>query len=99
MKTKLSRIGMTLLAAALSPALLAANLESLNVATLPGDKIELKLGFDEAITAPRGYTIEQPARIALDLPGVKNKLGAKTMSLVLEMHAVSTLLKRKTVLV
>ena len=54
MKTKLSRIGMTLLAAALSPALLAANLESLNVATLPGDKIELKLGFDEAITAPRG---------------------------------------------
>ncbi len=81
MKTKLSRIGMTLLAAALSPALLAANLESLNVATLPGDKIELKLGFDEAITAPRGYTIEQPARIALDLPGVKNKLGAKNREL------------------
>ena len=81
MKIKLSRIGMTLLAAALSPALLAANLQSLDVATLPGDKVELKLAFDEPVTAPRGYTIEQPARIALDLPGVKNKLGAKNREL------------------
>lgn len=81
MKTKLSRIGMTLLAAAFSPALLAANLQTLDVAALPGDKVELKLAFDEPITAPRGYTIEQPARIALDLPGVKNKLGTKNLEL------------------
>ncbi len=81
MKTKLSRIGMTLLAVAFSPALLAANLQALDVATLPGDKVELKLTFDESVTAPRGYTIEQPARIALDLPGVKNKLGTKNLEL------------------
>ncbi|MDT4834157.1 Type IV pilus biogenesis and competence protein PilQ [compost metagenome] len=31
--------------------------------------------------APRGYTIEQPARIALDLPGVSNKLGSKNREL------------------
>lgn len=81
MKIKLSRLGVSILAAVLSPALLAANLQSLDVASLPGDKVELKLSFDEPVTAPRGYTIEQPARIALDLPGVKNKLGAKNREL------------------
>ncbi len=81
MKIKLSRISVSIMAAVLSPALLAANLQSLDVASLPGDKVELKLSFDEPVTAPRGYTIEQPARIALDLPGVKNKLGTKNREL------------------
>lgn len=81
MKIKLSRISVSIMAAVLSPALLAANLQSLDVASLPGDKLELKLSFDEPVTAPRGYTIEQPARIALDLPGVKNKLGTKNREL------------------
>ncbi|NWL80772.1 type IV pilus secretin PilQ [Pseudomonas taiwanensis] len=81
MKSSLSRLGITLLAALLSPALLAANLQALDVAALPGDRVELKLAFDEPITAPRGYTIEQPARIALDLPGVSNKLGSKNREL------------------
>ncbi len=81
MKTKISRMGITLLAAVFAPALLAANLQGLDVAALPGDKIELKLSFDEPVTVPRGYTIEQPARIALDLPGVKNRLGTKNREL------------------
>ena len=81
MKSSLSRLGITLLAALLSPALLAANLQALDVAALPGDRVELKLGFDEPVVAPRGYTIEQPARIALDLPGVTNKLGTKNREL------------------
>lgn len=68
--------------AAVSPAsLLAANLQALDVAALPGDKVELKLSFDEPVTEPRGYTIEQPARIALDLPGVENGLGVKNREL------------------
>ena len=81
MKSSLSRLGITLLAALLSPALLAANLQALDVAALPGDRVELKLAFDEPVVAPRGYTIEQPARIALDLPGVANKLGSKSREL------------------
>ncbi|MBU1490656.1 MAG: type IV pilus secretin PilQ [Gammaproteobacteria bacterium] len=71
----------SLLAVFLSPALLAADLQALDVASLPGDRVELKLTFDEPVAAPRGYTIEQPARIALDLPGVANKLGAKNREL------------------
>ncbi|PIA72281.1 type IV pilus secretin PilQ [Pseudomonas sediminis] len=81
MNGSLSRLSVALLAALLSPAVLAANLQDLNVASLPGDRVELKLSFDEPVTAPRGYTIEQPARIALDLPGVSNKLGSKNREL------------------
>ncbi|MFN9587931.1 MAG: type IV pilus secretin PilQ, partial [Pseudomonadaceae bacterium] len=81
MNSSLSRLSVALLAVLLSPAVLAANLQDLNVASLPGDRVELKLSFDEPVTAPRGYTIEQPARIALDLPGVSNKLGSKNREL------------------
>ena len=81
MNSSLSRLSVALLAALLSPAILAANLQDLSVASLPGDRVELKLSFDEPVTAPRGYTIEQPARIALDLPGVSNKLGSKNREL------------------
>jgi len=61
--------------------LLAADLKAMNVASLPGDRVELKLSFDQPVTAPKGYTIEQPARIALDLPGVNNKLGVRNKEL------------------
>ncbi|NLD00416.1 MAG: type IV pilus secretin PilQ [Gammaproteobacteria bacterium] len=81
MKIKLSRIGLAFLAVILSPALLAVNLQTMDVAALPGGQIELKLAFDQPINTPNGYTIEQPARIALDLPGVKNKLGIKSREL------------------
>ncbi|UCJ18086.1 type IV pilus secretin PilQ [Pseudomonas sp. MM211] len=81
MNSSLSRLSISLLVAMLSPAVLAANLQALDVAALPGDRVELKLSFDEPVTAPRGYTIEQPARIALDLPGVTNKLGVKNREL------------------
>lgn len=76
-----SFLGLSLLAAIFAPTLMAADLQTLDVAALPGDRVELKLTFDEPVLAPRGYTIEQPARIALDLPGVLNKLGAKTREL------------------
>ncbi|MFI8745677.1 type IV pilus secretin PilQ [Pseudomonas sp. NPDC077186] len=81
MNISFSRFGCTLAMLLLSPAVLAANLQQLDVASLPGDRVELKLSFDEPVVAPRGYTIEQPARIALDLPGVANKLGSKNRDL------------------
>jgi|TARA_R100000049_G_scaffold5360_2_gene16103 type IV pilus assembly protein PilQ len=66
----------------LSPLALAADLQRMDVASLPGDRVELKLSFDEPVTgSPKGYTIDQPARIALDLPGVKNKLGERSREL------------------
>ena len=68
--------------ALLGPLALAADLQRLDVASLPGERVELKLSFDEPVAAaPQGYTIEQPARIAIDLPGVKNRLGERSREL------------------
>ncbi|MEE4150822.1 type IV pilus secretin PilQ [Pseudomonas viridiflava] len=77
----LSIIGVSLWIAMMSPVLQAANLKTLDVAALPGDRIELKLSFDAPVPAPRGYTTEQPARIALDLPGVTSQLATKSRDL------------------
>lgn len=77
----LSAFGILLGIAMLSPIVMAANLKTLDVASLPGDRVELKLSFDGPVTAPRGYTTEQPARIALDLPGVTSQLGARSRDL------------------
>ncbi|MDG9925855.1 MULTISPECIES: type IV pilus secretin PilQ [unclassified Pseudomonas] len=81
MNSSLYRFGAFLFVASFAPSALAASLQALDVASLPGDKVELRLTFDEPVSAPRGYTIEQPARIALDLPGVSNALGSKNREL------------------
>ncbi|WP_448106043.1 type IV pilus secretin PilQ [Pseudomonas azerbaijanoccidentalis] len=76
-----STLGVSLWIALLSPMVQAANLKALDVAALPGDRVELKLAFDEPPPAPHGYTTESPARIALDLPGVVSQLASKTRDL------------------
>ena len=81
MKTQLLSRALATMMAVSAPAILAADLNALDVASLPGDRVELKLSFDEPVDLPRGYTIEQPARIALDLPGVSNKLKNKHQEL------------------
>lgn len=81
MISQISRLAGALMLATFMPSVLAAELQKIDVAALPGDKVELKLSFNEPVANPRGYTIEQPARIALDLPGVSNKLGQKSREL------------------
>ncbi|VVP95884.1 type IV pilus secretin PilQ family protein [Pseudomonas fluorescens] len=76
-----STLGFSLWIALMSPMVLAANLKTLNVAALPGDRVELKLSFDGPPPQPKGYTTESPARIALDLPGVASQLASKNLDL------------------
>ncbi|MDQ0124506.1 type IV pilus assembly protein PilQ [Pseudomonas lini] len=76
-----STLGISLWIALLSPMVLAANLKTLEVSALPGDRVELKLSFDGQPPTPRGYTTESPARIALDLPGVVSQLKSKNREL------------------
>ena len=77
----LSTVGLSLWIALLSPMVQAANLKALDVAALPGDRVELKLLFDAPPPVPHGYTTDSPARIALDLPGVASQLASKTHDL------------------
>ena len=55
----------------------AADLQGVNFASLPGDRTEISLSFSDKPPVPDGYTIESPARIALDLVGVNNRLAEK----------------------
>ena len=76
-----STLGFSLWIALMSPMVFAANLKTLDVAALPGDRVELKLSFDAPPPQPKGYTTESPARIALDLPGVARQLASKNLDL------------------
>ncbi|MCC5861912.1 MAG: type IV pilus secretin PilQ, partial [Gammaproteobacteria bacterium] len=43
-------------------------LQDIDVQTLPGNRLELRLTLDGAAPEPLAFTIDSPARIALDLP-------------------------------
>jgi type IV pilus assembly protein PilQ len=43
-------------------------LENIDVQSLPGQRLELRLQMNEAAPEPLSFTIDTPARIALDLP-------------------------------
>ena len=71
-----------LLSACLAPALSwAAELQDIKFAELPGEKVELRLRFDELPSDPAGYTIEKPARIVLDFEDTDNTLAQKKFSM------------------
>lgn len=76
-----STLGFSLWIALVSPMVMAASLKALDVAALPGDRVELKLSFDGPPPQPKGYTTESPARIALDLPGVTSQLASRNLDL------------------
>ena len=43
-------------------------LQDIQVQSLPGDRVELRLIMSDTAPEPLDFTIEDPARIALDLP-------------------------------
>jgi type IV pilus assembly protein PilQ len=55
----------------------ASNLVDIKFSALPGDVTQMELIFDGQPPTPGGYTIEKPARISLDLPGVNSQLETK----------------------
>lgn len=56
-------------------------LNKVDFVTLPGDEIEVKLGFDDAPPQLQSYQIEKPARLVFDLPNTKNALASRYLSL------------------
>jgi type IV pilus assembly protein PilQ len=54
-----------------------ATIQDMQFSSLPGDKTEIRLVFDGTPPEPTGYTIEEPARIVLDMPGVESALQEK----------------------
>ncbi|TNF05845.1 MAG: type IV pilus secretin PilQ, partial [Deltaproteobacteria bacterium] len=60
-----------------SQVLAQVSLENIGFVALPGDKFEVKMSFSDAPPTPEGYTIDSPARIVIDLPGVISDLERK----------------------
>jgi type IV pilus assembly protein PilQ len=52
-------------------------LKDISVSSLPGDRFEVNMKFNEPPPEPQGYTIDKPARVVLDFPGVESELKDK----------------------
>lgn len=76
---------LALLLVCLAPSLVwAKSLNNIQFSELPGERFEVRLGFDEMPPEPEGYTIEQPARIVLDFPEVTSELEQRRFPLSFE---------------
>ncbi len=53
-------------------------LDNISYASLPGDRVQLELKLSGRVDEPLSFAIDNPARVALDLPGVKLNLPRKT---------------------
>lgn len=64
------------------PVVAAPTIEDITFSSQPGSKFEVRLRFNETPPADMAtYTIEDPARIAIDFPGTKSALERKRYSL------------------
>lgn len=53
-------------------------LDDISYASLPGDRVQVELKLSGRVDEPLSFAIDNPARVALDLPGVKLNLSRKT---------------------
>jgi len=71
-----------LLAAISSPALAQGNvLERITYTTLPGDRLQVTMGFASQPGEPTSFTIDNPARIALDFPDTRIGLAQRNQDI------------------
>jgi type IV pilus assembly protein PilQ len=79
--TILCRYLLVVLAAFAIPSLAAVNMTDVEFNSLPAGKVQMRFDFDAPPPEPKAYTIESPARIALDLNGVTSSLKQKKHTL------------------
>ena len=64
-----------------SAAIAENTLQDINVASLPNDEVQLSLEFSGTPTEPLAFTIDNPARIALDFPATNNALAQRFLNI------------------
>ncbi|MBP8925226.1 MAG: type IV pilus secretin PilQ [Pseudomonadales bacterium] len=81
-KCRLATAGLlVLLLPALQAVAAPVSMTDIGFNALPGGKFEIRMQFDGTPPSPQAYTIDKPARIALDLAGVASKLAQKKHTL------------------
>jgi len=56
------------------------SLRSIDYSVLPGNRLEMRFELDQPVAEPRTFTIQEPARIALDLPNTRNRTGKRSIA-------------------
>ena len=72
-------LGLLAFAMLVSSAVTAATLDNVSYTSLPGNRVQVKLKLSAPVEgAPLSFTIDNPARIAIDLPGTTLNLKERT---------------------
>ena len=53
----------------------------INYSSLPGDQVQIKIAMESLAQEPGSFTIDSPARIALDFPNTKIKLPSRSQNI------------------
>ena len=62
--------------------ILAATLDDVSFTSLPGDRVQIMMKLSEPVAGdPLSFTIDNPARIAIDLPGTTLNLESRTQTI------------------
>ncbi len=77
-RNKLQLAGTILLMVVGIPATLANTLQEVNYSALPGGKVQITLVTSEPVGETSSFATDNPARIAIDLPGTSSALENKT---------------------
>ncbi|VAW79070.1 Type IV pilus biogenesis protein PilQ [hydrothermal vent metagenome] len=79
---KLLALGMMLLATFLQPAYADApqlnTLKEISFAGLPGNQVQITFELGQSVSNPASFTIDNPARIAFDLPATRSELAKRS---------------------
>ena len=63
-------------------ALAAGNaITEINYSALPGDQVQVRISLEDSASEPGSFTIDSPARIALDFPNTKIKLSNRSQNI------------------
>lgn len=60
-------------------------LQDISVSSLPGNIVEITLTAQDPVPLPKSFTTESPARIAIDLQGMKSALASKSQAVGIGM--------------
>ncbi|MGB0750651.1 MAG: type IV pilus secretin PilQ [Gammaproteobacteria bacterium] len=58
-----------------------ATLNNITYSSLPGDRVELRMELSQPTEEPLVFAIDNPARVAMDFPGVKLKASKKSQNI------------------
>ncbi len=83
---KLTRVSLLAVLGLMSTSAYAISLDKVSFASLPGERVQIKLMLSEAVPAdPLNFTIDNPARIAIDFPNTSLNLAEKSQTIGIGM--------------